>query len=33
VAVGGELILKGDDAGGDEHEVVIARITDARRRW
>jgi len=33
VAVDCELILQRDDVGGDEHEVVIARITEERRRW
>lgn len=33
VAVRGEEILKGDEVGGGEHEVVRARITEWERRW
>ena len=33
VAVGGGLILERDDVGGDKHEVVSARITEARLGW
>jgi hypothetical protein len=33
VAVGRELVLKGDDVGGIQHEVVSARITEWGLRW